>query len=61
MIGVKIVPFQKIHRQERYSMKNDSHACAMSVVKMMFVAYIPIQTNTKRIGRFLSTKDSVNG
>jgi hypothetical protein len=42
-------------------MKNDSHAYAMSVVKMMFVARIPIQTNTKRIGRFLSTKDSVNG
>jgi hypothetical protein len=33
----------------------------MSVVKMMTVACIAIQTNTKRIGRFLSTKDSDNG
>jgi hypothetical protein len=61
MIGVRMVPFQKIQCQERCSMKNDSHACAISVVKMMSVAYIAIPINTKRIGRFLSTKDSVNG
>jgi hypothetical protein len=41
--------------------KNHSHACAMSVMKMMFIAYIAIQTNTKRIGRFLSKRDNVNG
>jgi hypothetical protein len=56
-----MVPFQKIQYQERCSMKKDSHACATSVVKMMSVAYIAIPSNTKRIGRFLSTKDIVNG
>src|SRR5580658_744092 len=61
MIGVNRVPFQKIQCQERRSMKNDSHACAMSVVKTMSVAYIAIPSNTKRIGRLLSTKDNVNG
>ena len=42
-------------------MKKDSHACAISVVKMMSVAYIAIPNNTKRIGRLLSTNDKVNG
>src|ERR1700678_744961 len=61
MIGVRMAPFQKIQCQERRSIKNDSHACAISVVKMMSAAYIAIPNSTKRIGRFLSKKDNVNG